>query len=141
MHVKAGTSVSLSCLISNVLKVPSYVFWYHDGRRLIDGDDDVSISATSRASLKDGIAVSVLAIDKPRPEHSGVYACKPNDLDRASVNLHVIREEKPAAMQHEADAAKAVAEASSPASSVASRPSVASAFVLALCIVVAASSS
>ena len=88
VHVKSGTSVFLSCLISNVLQVPSYVFWYKGHKRLID---DKEFSISTRGTLKDGIAVSVLTIQTPKPQHSGVFSCKPNDLDQASVDLHVIQ--------------------------------------------------
>ena len=41
VHVKAGTSVTLKCLISNCLEEPAYVFWYHGERRLLDDDDQI----------------------------------------------------------------------------------------------------
>ena len=41
VHVKAGTSVTLKCLISNCLEEPAYVFWYHGDRRLLDDDDQI----------------------------------------------------------------------------------------------------
>ena len=39
--MKAGTSVTLKCLISNCLEEPAYVFWYHGDRRLLDDDDQI----------------------------------------------------------------------------------------------------
>ena len=41
MYVKAGTAVTLRCLISNCLEEPAYVFWYHGDRRLLDDDDQI----------------------------------------------------------------------------------------------------
>ena len=37
--MKAGTSVTLRCLITNCLEEPAYVFWYHGDRRLLDDKD------------------------------------------------------------------------------------------------------
>ena len=41
MYVKAGTAVTLRCLISNCLEEPAYVFWYHGDRRLLDDEDQI----------------------------------------------------------------------------------------------------
>ena len=41
MYVKAGTAVTLRCLISNCLEEPAYVFWYHGDRRLLDDNDQI----------------------------------------------------------------------------------------------------
>lgn len=143
VHVKAGTSVTLKCLISNCLEEPAYVFWYHGERRLLDDDDQIpgdlvsptpqpklrqkggttflpvpntispkeetlevalsrgGISIVTRRLVADGSAMSTVSIQNPTPAHSGKYACRPANLDPAYVNLHVIQEEKPAAMQHE----------------------------------------
>ena len=56
MYVKAGTAVTLRCLISNCLEEPAYVFWYHGNRRLLDDQDQipgdlVSPSPTPRSTL------------------------------------------------------------------------------------------
>ncbi|TRY67244.1 hypothetical protein TCAL_07661 [Tigriopus californicus] len=111
VHVKSGTSVSLRCLISNVLEEPSYVFWYKEDKRLLSADDG-NITITTKRIIGDGAAVSSLTIEHPDPTHSGIYSCRPANLERAFVSLHVIQDEKPAAMQHEKQAVAAVAEAS-----------------------------
>ena len=89
VHVNSGTLVTVRCLISNVLDVPSYVFWHHEGTRLLDGDSKVSI-VTQRV-VGEGAAVSTLTLTNPTPKQSGIYTCRPENLDPASVRLHVIR--------------------------------------------------
>eukprot|EP00095_Tigriopus_kingsejongensis_P001091 maker-scaffold193_size270907-snap-gene-1.19 protein:Tk01091 transcript:maker-scaffold193_size270907-snap-gene-1.19-mRNA-1 annotation:"Neurotrimin" len=111
VHVKSGTSVSLRCLISNVLEEPSYVFWYKEDKRLLSGEDG-NITITTKRIVGDGAAVSTITIAHPDPSHSGIYCCRPANLERAFVSLHVIQDEKPAAMQHEKQAVAAIAEAS-----------------------------
>ena len=97
VHVKSGTSVTLRCLISNVLDVPSYVFWYRGDRRILaeddggDGDDNSTCTIDTRRVVGDGSAVSTLTIDEPSPRHSGIYSCRPANLEKASVSLHVIQ--------------------------------------------------
>lgn len=90
VHVKSGTSVSLRCLISNVLEEPSYVFWYKEDKRLLSADDG-NITITTKRIIGDGAAVSTLTIVHPDPTHSGIYSCRPANLERAFVSLHVIQ--------------------------------------------------
>lgn len=101
VHVQSGTSVTLRCLISNVLDVPSYVFWYHGDRRLLDRDDsdydgdiDDGVSIRTQRVVGDGAAMSMLTIERPAPRHAGRYSCRPANLDAAEVSLHVIKGEQ-----------------------------------------------
>ncbi len=93
VHVNSGTSVSLRCLISNVLDVPSYVFWHHGATRLLD-DGGKRVSILTQRVVGEGAAVSTLTIRDPTPAESGRYTCRPENLDPASVRLHVIRGEE-----------------------------------------------
>ena len=143
MYVKAGTAVTLRCLISNCLEEPAYVFWYHGERRLLDDEDQIPGDLVSQAPttktpppkfssvsgrgqnqnrkseltkkqtgsssdfdtvysrggitirtqrlIADGSAISTVTIRDPTPAHSGLYACRPANLEPAYVNLHVIQ--------------------------------------------------
>ena len=51
MYVKAGTAVTLRCLISNCLEEPAYVFWYHGDRRLLDDQDQIPGDLVSDSEL------------------------------------------------------------------------------------------
>jgi len=99
VHANAGTAVAVRCLISNVLSAPSYVFWHHGDKRLLDERGAVSI-VTQRV-VGEGAAVSTLTLLNPTPERAGVYTCRPEHLDPAYVRLHIVQVEKPAAIQHE----------------------------------------
>jgi len=112
VHANSGSSVTVRCLISNVLSAPSYVFWHHGDKRLLDERDAVSI-VTQRV-VGEGAAVSTLTLLNPTPERAGVYTCRPEHLEPAYVRLHIVQVEKPAAIQHEGrGGVAAVASASS----------------------------
>jgi len=162
MYVKAGTAVTLRCLISNCLEEPAYVFWYHGDRRLLDDNDQIpgdliepttpkptshskktrgknrrkipamtqapeldldqlffrgGIKILTQRLVADGSAISTVTIRNPTPAHSGKYTCRPANLEPAFVNLHVIQEEKPAAMQHESPSLQSSASSSNSGSS------------------------
>jgi hypothetical protein len=38
MYVKAGTTVSLKCVITQALEEPAYIFWYHNDERVLNYD-------------------------------------------------------------------------------------------------------
>ena len=41
--------------------------------------------------MADGSAISTVTIRDPTPPHSGLYNCRPANLEPAHVNLHVIQ--------------------------------------------------
>ncbi|CAB4062714.1 unnamed protein product [Lepeophtheirus salmonis] len=98
VHVKSGSSVTLTCLISNCLEEPAYVFWYHEGRRIMNG---LNIKIDTKRIIGDGSAVSTITVFNSDKTYEGIYTCRPAHLDPSSVSLHVIQAEKPAAMQRE----------------------------------------
>lgn len=38
LYVKAGSTVSLKCVVTQALEEPAYIFWYHNGARVLDYD-------------------------------------------------------------------------------------------------------
>ncbi|XP_052742447.1 lachesin-like [Bicyclus anynana] len=98
LYVKAGSTVSLKCVITQALEEPAYIFWYHNDERVLNYDRSlVEIRMERRAP---DTTVGNLIIYNPRREDSGNYSCSPSNLDSASVVLHVLSGEQPAAMQH-----------------------------------------
>ncbi|KAL6441448.1 hypothetical protein ACFW04_003568 [Cataglyphis niger] len=96
MYVKTGSTVAIRCVIKQSLEGPFYVFWYHEGDRVLNyqlGKIDIQ---TKRI---DQDTVSSLVIHNARREDSGNYTCSPSNLDSASVQLHVLNGEHPAAIQ------------------------------------------
>lgn len=38
IYVKAGSIVQIKCVITQSLEEPAYIFWYHNGKRVLDYD-------------------------------------------------------------------------------------------------------
>lgn len=87
MYVKTGSTVAIRCVIKQSLEGPFYVFWYHEGDRVLDYQLNKIDIQTKRI---DHDTVSSLVIHKARREDSGNYTCSPSSLDSASVQLHVL---------------------------------------------------
>ncbi|GLV39768.1 defective proboscis extension response 13 [Carabus blaptoides fortunei] len=91
--VKSGSSLRLTCVLRRSTEPPAYVFWYH-GARMINFD------LGGGAAVRHGRQSSELHIPKAQKQHAGNYSCVPSNARPASVNVHVLQVEKPAAMQH-----------------------------------------
>ncbi|XP_026489545.1 junctional adhesion molecule C-like [Vanessa tameamea] len=98
LYVKAGSTVSLKCVITQALEEPAYIFWYHNDERVLNYDR--SLVEIRMERLAPDTTIGNLIIYNPRREDSGNYSCSPSNLDSASVVLHVLSGEQPAAMQH-----------------------------------------
>ncbi|CAH1120886.1 unnamed protein product [Ceutorhynchus assimilis] len=97
MFVKMGSKVQLRCVIAQSLEEPAYIFWYHDGERVLKFDKNAIDIQLEREGAD--TTVSTLIIYSTSPEDSGNYTCSPSNLDSSSVLLHVLNGEHPAAMQ------------------------------------------
>uniref|UniRef100_A0A1B6ED63 Ig-like domain-containing protein n=1 Tax=Clastoptera arizonana TaxID=38151 RepID=A0A1B6ED63_9HEMI len=97
IYVKSGSTVQLKCVITQSLEEPAYIFWYHDGRRVLDYDRRLKDIRSERVGSD--TTVGTLIIFEARRDDSGNYTCSPSNLDSASVLLHVLNGEHPAAMQ------------------------------------------
>lgn len=96
LYVKSGSAVSVTCVISQGPHDLGTVFWYRDAdmlhvetERRVRIDTDWTEALTSRLRITDAITTD-----------SGNYSCVPTVAAPASVNVHVINGEHPAAMQH-----------------------------------------
>uniref|UniRef100_A0AAG5D485 Ig-like domain-containing protein n=1 Tax=Anopheles atroparvus TaxID=41427 RepID=A0AAG5D485_ANOAO len=94
VHVKKGSTISLSCVV-NVHA--SSISWYH-GSSIVDFD-----SARGGISLEtektEGGTSSRLMLTRATLRDSGNYTCVPTGAISASVQVHVLNGEHPAAMQ------------------------------------------
>ncbi|KAL4705428.1 hypothetical protein ACJJTC_002266 [Scirpophaga incertulas] len=88
MFVKAGSTVSLKCVITQALEEPAYIFWYHNDERVLNYDRSVIEIRMERVAPD--TTVGNLIIYSPRREDSGNYSCAPSNLEPASVVLHVL---------------------------------------------------
>ncbi|XP_015924559.1 uncharacterized protein [Parasteatoda tepidariorum] len=97
LYIQSGSTINLTCIITESTSPPVFVFWYHDDR-MINYD---SSRGGIRVTTENGpTTVSRLRIQNARPTDSGNYSCQPSYADPANITVHVLNGEKPAAMQH-----------------------------------------
>ncbi|XP_026465013.1 zwei Ig domain protein zig-8-like [Ctenocephalides felis] len=94
LYVKRGSTISLSCSV-NVHA--STVQWYH-GSSVVDFDSPRG-GISLETEKTDGGTTSRLLLTRAQLRDSGNYTCVPSGAVPASVNVHVLNGEHPAAMQ------------------------------------------
>ncbi|XP_050680579.1 zwei Ig domain protein zig-8-like isoform X1 [Leptidea sinapis] len=96
LHVDIGSTINLTCLIQFSPEPPAYIFWYHE-------DEVISYDSTrggvSVVTEKGAATTSYLLVQDATPADSGRYSCAPSNAELASVRVHVLNGERPAAMQ------------------------------------------
>ncbi|XP_031336006.1 hemicentin-1-like isoform X2 [Photinus pyralis] len=97
IFVKSDSKVTLKCVITQSLEEPAYIFWYHDGERVLNYDRNAIDIRMER--IGSDTTVSTLTIYHSVPQDSGNYTCSSSNLESSSVLLHVLNGEHPAAIQ------------------------------------------
>ncbi|XP_066152898.1 zwei Ig domain protein zig-8-like isoform X2 [Euwallacea fornicatus] len=95
LHIKSGSDINLTCVVLQTPDPPSFIYWYRGGN-VINYSQRGGISVVTEKQTK----TSRLLISRATPEDSGNYTCSPSSSDAASVLVHVLQGETPAAMQH-----------------------------------------
>ncbi|KAG7198242.1 hypothetical protein KM043_005645 [Ampulex compressa] len=98
VYVKKGSTISLTCIVDVQDVPPSNVTWYHAGA-VIDFDGPRGGVSLETEKGKDG-TTSKLLITRALLNDSGNYTCVSSKVAPASVTVHVLNGEHPAAMQH-----------------------------------------
>ncbi|XP_047021334.1 zwei Ig domain protein zig-8-like isoform X5 [Helicoverpa zea] len=102
LHVDMGSTINLTCLIQFSPEPPAYIFWYHEdevsGRKQVISYDS-SRGGVSVVTEKGAATTSYLLVQDAAPADSGRYSCSPSNAEVASVRVHVLNGERPAAMQ------------------------------------------
>ncbi|XP_031621543.1 uncharacterized protein LOC116339666 [Contarinia nasturtii] len=94
IFVKSGSDINLTCFLQYSPAPPSFIYWYKEGR-VINYSQRGGISVLTERKTR----TSKLVISKAMSSDSGNYTCIPSSSDAASVMVHVIHGEHPAAMQ------------------------------------------
>lgn len=87
IYVKSGSSINLTCVITQSPIPPVFVFWYHDDR-MINYDSSRGQIAIQKAV--GDTALSKLFIKDVQPADSGNYTCCPSNAEATSITLHVL---------------------------------------------------
>uniref|UniRef100_A0A8D8UXJ4 Down syndrome cell adhesion molecule homolog n=1 Tax=Cacopsylla melanoneura TaxID=428564 RepID=A0A8D8UXJ4_9HEMI len=96
LHVDEGSTINLTCSIRYSPEPPAYIFWYHHDEVI---SYDSSRGGVSVITEKGDVTTSYLLIQQAELKDSGKYSCSPSNADVASVYVHVLNGERPAAMQ------------------------------------------
>ncbi|KAK2581491.1 hypothetical protein KPH14_005156 [Odynerus spinipes] len=98
VYVKKGSTISLTCTVNVQSTPPSSVSWHHGGS-VVDFDSPRGGISLETEKTESG-TTSRLLVTQARLSDSGNYTCIPSNANPASVMVHVLNGENPAAMQH-----------------------------------------
>ncbi|XP_043515024.1 uncharacterized protein LOC122531284 [Frieseomelitta varia] len=104
IYVKTGSLLTLTCLMSQGPHDLGTVAWFRGSKPVVtsphsENDVNGEPRITVETEWSDALT-SRLRITHAKLGDSGNYSCVPTVAERASVNVHVINGEHPAAMQH-----------------------------------------
>ncbi|XP_025834512.1 uncharacterized protein LOC112905718 [Agrilus planipennis] len=95
LFIKSGSDINLTCIVLQTPTPPSFIYWFK-GNQVINYSQRGGISVVTEKQTR----TSRLLISRALPSDSGNYTCAPSSSDAASITVHVLNGEKPAAMQH-----------------------------------------
>ncbi|XP_041980559.1 hemicentin-2-like [Aricia agestis] len=94
LFVRAGSDINLTCVAKYAPDPPSFIYWYR-GEQVVNYAQRGGISVETEQRTR----TSRLLIARAMPHDSGNYTCAPSSSESASVIVHVLSGERPAAMQ------------------------------------------
>nr|XP_018909923.1 PREDICTED: kin of IRRE-like protein 3 isoform X2 [Bemisia tabaci] len=96
LYVDKGSTINLTCTIRYSPEPPQYIHWYHHDEVISYNSVRGGISVITE---KGEVTTSYLLIQNADLSDTGNYSCCPSNADGASVKVHVLNGERPAAMQ------------------------------------------
>lgn len=97
IFINQGSTINLTCIIKYVPEIPPVVLWAHNEAVI---NFDSPRGGVSLVTEKGSTTTSRLLIQKATPADSGLYTCTPSNANSASVRVHILNGEHPAAMHH-----------------------------------------
>ncbi|XP_042205935.1 uncharacterized protein LOC121855134 [Homarus americanus] len=120
MFMKAGSDINITCIVTGNVR-GSPVTWYHTLPRHTTSVEVEEINAGGRGGVQlvtdKHAGTSWLLVTHATWRDAGNYTCAPANARPATVAIHVLDEEAPAAMQHDLQP-NAASKASTPTSHV-----------------------
>ncbi|XP_073993882.1 protein amalgam-like isoform X2 [Rhodnius prolixus] len=112
IYVNYGSTINLTCTIRHSPEPPAYIFWYYSRQESNSSSGYPStkgpVRVVSYDSERGGVSIitdkgdvttSRLLITNALRSDEGRYSCSPSNADMATVRVHVLSGENPAAMQ------------------------------------------
>ncbi|XP_067002752.2 uncharacterized protein [Anabrus simplex] len=92
-YYKAGSAVELLCLATQLEDPGDFVTWRH-------GDEVLNKGVSVNGSLGSSTVLSTLTLEHAQKRHSGNYTCSVGNVASATVAVHILNGELPAAVHH-----------------------------------------
>ncbi|CAH0553695.1 unnamed protein product [Brassicogethes aeneus] len=97
LFINMGSTINLTCLVRHAPEPPPTMTWQHN--QLVINFDSPR-GGISLVTEKGPVTTSKLLIQKAAPSDSGFYTCSPSNANSASIRVHILNGEHPAAMHH-----------------------------------------
>ncbi|XP_050086854.1 zwei Ig domain protein zig-8-like [Anopheles aquasalis] len=97
LYINTGSTVNLTCIVRNSPEPPSTIIWTHNNQEI---NYDSPRGGVSVITEKGETTTSYLLIQRAWTTDTGKYVCSPSNADPATINVHILNGEHPAAMQH-----------------------------------------
>lgn len=92
VHVRQGSTLSLTCSLQMPLEPESTLTWYHDGQMIVLENARSTISLATEKS--NNFISSRLLLPRASVEDGGNYTCAPTEALPVSVLVHVLNGKK-----------------------------------------------
>ncbi|KPI98420.1 Basement membrane-specific heparan sulfate proteoglycan core protein [Papilio xuthus] len=93
LFVRSGSDINLTCVTKDAPEAPSFIYWFRD-KDVVNYAQRGGINVLTDQKTR----TSRLLIARAIPQDSGNYTCAPSSSDPASVIVHVLSGEHPAAI-------------------------------------------
>uniref|UniRef100_T1JE38 Ig-like domain-containing protein n=1 Tax=Strigamia maritima TaxID=126957 RepID=T1JE38_STRMM len=98
LYIKTGSTINITCIITESPQPPTFVFWYHNDKVINYDSERGGVRIDTEKSVT---TTSQLLLTNAQPADSGIYSCNPSTADAANITVHVLNGEKHAAIQHD----------------------------------------
>ncbi|XP_072392014.1 zwei Ig domain protein zig-8 [Diabrotica undecimpunctata] len=97
LFINMGSTINLTCIVQYAPEPPPNIIWSQNSEVI---NFDSPRGGISLVTEKGFITTSRLLIQKAGQGDSGLYTCTPSNANTASVRVHILNGEHPAAMHH-----------------------------------------
>ncbi|KAJ8921350.1 hypothetical protein NQ315_002965, partial [Exocentrus adspersus] len=97
LFINMGSTINLTCVVQYAPEPPPNIAWSQNSQVI---NFDSPRGGISLVTEKGVVTTSRLLIQKADQGDSGLYTCTPSNADSASVRVHILNGEHPAAMHH-----------------------------------------
>ncbi|CAH1166733.1 unnamed protein product [Phyllotreta striolata] len=97
LFINMGSTINLTCIMQFAPEPPPNIVWSQNAKVI---NFDSPRGGISLVTEKGSITTSRLLIQKAGQSDSGLYTCAPSNANSASVRVHILNGEHPAAMHH-----------------------------------------